>query len=113
MVVLLIYLQKKYSFPSNRFSGRSKEQQQQQNKTNGFVYDVSDADYWAEHGTTSVVFSRLSNVDLYWTEREGGEREKEREREREREKKNSLFTRVIDKHVCFFTSNPRPNKGLL
>ena len=31
------------------------------------------------------------------------------EREKERE---SLFTRVIDKHVCFFTSSPRPNKGL-
>ena len=32
-------------------------------------------------------------------EREG-EREREREREGERERENSLFTRVIDKHVC-------------
>ena len=23
---------------------------------------------------------------------------------------NSLFTRVLDKHVCFYTSSPRPNK---
>ena len=37
-----------------------------------------------------------------------------RERERERERgQNSLFMRVIDKHVCFFTSSPRPNKRLL
>ena len=26
---------------------------------------------------------------------------------------NSLFTRVLDKHVCIFTSTPRPNKGQL
>ena len=40
------------------------------------------------------------------------ETETERERERERERINSLFTRAINKHVCFFTSGPHPNKGL-
>ena len=36
----------------------------------------------------------------------------ERERNRDKRKYYSLFTRVIDKHVCFLTSSPRPNKGL-
>ena len=31
----------------------------------------------------------------------------------ERERESFLFTKVIDKHVCFFTSSPRPNKELL
>ena len=33
-------------------------------------------------------------------------------RQRPGERESSLFTRVIDKHVCFLTSSPRPNKGL-
>ena len=31
---------------------------------------------------------------------------------REREREHVLFTSVIDKHVCFFTSSPRPSKLL-
>ena len=43
-----------------------------------------------------------------------GAMEYDGEREREQETKiNYLFMRVTAKHVCFFTSSPRPNKGLL
>ena len=34
----------------------------------------------------------------------------ERERERERERESSLFTRVTDKHVCFFYIQPSPKQ---
>ena len=32
---------------------------------------------------------------------------------REKIKYSSLFTRVIDQHVCFCTPSPHPDKGLL
>ena len=32
---------------------------------------------------------------------------------REKIKHNSLFTRVIDQHLCFCTPSPHPDKGLL
>ena len=58
------------------------QQQQQQNQTNGFVYEVSDTDYWAEHGTTSVsIYTKRSEKE-------------ERERERTNERTNFLLTRV-------------------
>ena len=39
------------------------------------------------------------------------ERERYRERQRERGRENSLFTRVVDKHVCFFYIQPSPKQG--
>ena len=43
-------------------------------------------------------------------QRTTGMRERQRQRETDRKR---TFTRVIDKHVCFFTSSPRSDKGLL
>ena len=44
-----------------------------------------------------------------WEEREG-KRQGERWREGGEREREFLFMRVIDKHVCFFTSIPHPNE---